>query len=187
VPTATANWSAVSADALIDPGTTQLRLIMAVASTRGGPAGRAEFRGIDLQPLSPVIVRLSPEMRNPVAPVAVWSSGGAGRYLVRTGAVHDRVVLTLAESYAAGWQVTGLPPGWTARHIVVDGYANGWILTGRGQASLALDYGPNRYQRVATAVSVLGIALVVFWPTLRRIRHIAKRRLDAAFAGREHT
>src|SRR5581483_7276806 len=83
--------------------------------------------------------------------------------------------LVLAESYAPGWVVDGLPNGWSARHVEVDGYGNGWLITGSGNAVLTLQYGPDRWCRAALIVSALGATLALGLAGWRRWARRAPR------------
>jgi arabinofuranan 3-O-arabinosyltransferase len=64
----------------------------------------------------------------------------------------------LAESYARGWSLRGLPRGWSATHLRADGYANGWRIDGSGDAELTLEYRPARFGPAVMAVSALTAA-----------------------------
>jgi arabinofuranan 3-O-arabinosyltransferase len=44
--------------------------------------------------------------------------------------------LILTESFSEGWELAGLPDDWTAEHFEANGYANGWLLTGSGSATV---------------------------------------------------
>ena len=74
----------------------------------------------------------------------------------------------LRESFSDGWQPSGDGLEFGPR-TMVDGYANGWLVTpdGAGEARLALQWTPQRTQWVAFAVSSAAIALCA-WLVLRR-------------------
>jgi hypothetical protein len=89
-----------------------------------------------------------------------------------------RFTLVLPESYAPGWHLTGLPTGWTARHLIVAGYANAWLVSGTGNADLAIVYGPTRWSTIALVSSILAavaaIALLLA-AAVERTRHRRRR------------
>jgi len=81
--------------------------------------------------------------------------------------------LVLAESNNAGWtpHVDGATVG---ERLLVDGYANGWLVTpaGRGSLSITLRWGPQRLVWMGLAVSVLVVVacMTVLWRGRRRGR-----------------
>ncbi|MGQ0433344.1 MAG: hypothetical protein ACT452_13150, partial [Microthrixaceae bacterium] len=80
--------------------------------------------------------------------------------------------LVLAESSNAGWtaQVGGATVG---ERQLVDGYANGWLVTPArsGTLSITLRWGPQRLVWVGFAVSALAVlaCATVLWRTRRRL------------------
>jgi arabinofuranan 3-O-arabinosyltransferase len=84
--------------------------------------------------------------------------------------------LVLAESYAPGWALDGLPAGWTARHLAVDGYANGWLIEGTGDAVLRLRYRPALWSSAALLISLLGGAVTIAVLAGRRVLAVGRRR-----------
>jgi arabinofuranan 3-O-arabinosyltransferase len=100
----------------------------------------------------------------------------ASRYRAAVHAATGRFTLVLPESYAPGWALDGLPRGWTARHVVVDGYANGWLVTGTGNADLSLVYRPSRWSEAALVISALAAAAAVILVAGRRLRRAARKR-----------
>jgi arabinofuranan 3-O-arabinosyltransferase len=88
-----------------------------------------------------------------------------------SGTAH--LTITLAEAYAPGWQLQGLPEGWSARHFSAAGYANSWDVQGPGAPSLhlTLAFGPDAWGRLAQSISALTLAVsAAAWGllTLRR-------------------
>jgi arabinofuranan 3-O-arabinosyltransferase len=82
-------------------------------------------------------------------------------------------LVVLREAWAPRWELEGLPEGASARHVVADGWANGWVVDGLGgrTASLRFAYGPERLAGIAvwSAALVLPAALVALGvPQLRR-------------------
>ena len=81
-------------------------------------------------------------------------------------------VLVFRQAFADGWSLDGLPPGVTARHIEVDGWANGWLVHGIDGRSLVLHV---RYRHAAlVALSVWSLLVVLLVAVLctdwRRVR-----------------
>jgi arabinofuranan 3-O-arabinosyltransferase len=125
--------------------------------------GRASFKNFHLTRVSPVSVSvtaadLAPPPVTEVHRTAVSSS----EYRVAVHRAAGRFTLTLADSYAPGWALDGLPAGWSARHIAVDGFANGWLVEGTGDATLTIRYRPGQWAFAALATSLLaGLAAAV--------------------------
>jgi hypothetical protein len=72
-----------------------------------------------------------------------WARPDPGRYTVRVDRADGPFSLTLAETFGRGWRLDA-PPGWSARHRVVDGYANGWRVDGHGSATLTIRHSPSQ-------------------------------------------
>jgi hypothetical protein len=79
-------------------------------------------------------------------------------------------------SYATGWSLTGLPRGWSARHIYVDGYANAWLVNGTGDADLTITYRPSRWTYAALLGSVLAAVGVLGVVAGRRVVRYRRER-----------
>lgn len=110
-------------------------------------------------PLTLVVSAQTPRRTTPSVQVTTASPG---RYTARISGAHGRFVLVLPETYADGWALRGLPTGWQATHLQVNGYANGWLVTGSGSAAVTLSYQPARWSWAALLVSLaVGVALLV--------------------------
>ena len=106
-------------------------------------------------------------------PAIDWHRDGPARYRVEVTGATEPFVLALADAWSADWQVQGLPAGATARQLKIDGYRNGWVISGVTDAHLTLTYAPARYGRDAMHVSQVTAALLVgtcFVGSLRRRR-----------------
>jgi arabinofuranan 3-O-arabinosyltransferase len=137
-----------------------LRLVV----TADGPAVDASaqpavvaYRGIEMLPTPPYAFAVLPALPDDVSEVTVRTLGD--RYVAVQG--DGDVVLTFHQAYATDWSIDGLPDGVTADHVMVNGWANGWVIGGLdGRAAvLSLHY---RWEwLVAVAVwSVLAVWLV---------------------------
>ena len=126
------------------------------------------------------LVDVLPLEADGTAPRLAWARHDAAHYEV---GIHSSAggpfVLTLAETFGPGWQLSGLPPTWTARHGVVDGYANGWRIEGEGTATLHLRHRPTQLAQIAALVSAAAIAAAV----LLALRNRAQNGRDPAPGG----
>lgn len=64
---------------------------------------------------------------------------GGDRLLVHVSHALGPFVLVFGDTYAAGWRAL-TPPGVSARHIIVNGFSNGWLLRGRGTYDVMIRY-----------------------------------------------
>lgn len=171
---ASTSWQTLSTVIHPDPGTTGLRLYL-YADGQPNPVTSVQYRAIRAERSIPAVVSIQPQ--GPAAAAAVpalaWGGPRNGSYQVSLTGVRARTVVTLDESYDPRWTVSGLPAGWTARHIRADGYANAWIITGHGDARLGVEFGPDTPARGARWLSLTVVAmclLALAYPVVRRIR-----------------
>ncbi len=124
-----------------------------------------EFRDVDIARAHPERLVVSPVTVDAgssngsasVKPASVEASQTApGSWGVSVAGLEQTSLLVLAESFAPGWKIGDLPEGWSAEPIMVDGWAQGWWLTGTGDAQLSVDYGPGRYTHYANLLSAIG-------------------------------
>jgi hypothetical protein len=102
---------------------------------------------------------------------------------MRMGPADAPFVIGLAESYAPGWQLHGLPRGVHAEHFVIDGYANAWRLTGSLPSKsfeLTAVYQPESYVQLAQRVSVAALVAGALLIGLERVRRKRRPVLRAA-------
>ncbi|MGW4809774.1 glycosyltransferase [Kitasatospora sp. NPDC004272] len=141
-----------------------------------------EYTGLRVTPVLPLTVRIDPApapAASPAAPgaapgaVLAAEPDGAGRYRARLDGA-DRaggpVVVALPDSADPRWELTGLPAGWSARPLTLDGYRAAWLVDGPGTAELRIAFGPDRWWRIAlglSAATVLACATVLL-PRRRR-------------------
>ena len=110
-------------------------------------------------------------------PALDWQRESPSEYVVEVTNASGPFVLVLADSYAPGWDIDGLPDGWNATHVEIDGYANGWRIDGRGDAKLRVRYGPQQVVQYATVASGAGLVMVLAMMVLVAWRGTVKRRI----------
>jgi arabinofuranan 3-O-arabinosyltransferase len=139
---------------------------------------RVSYRNVSLNRVTLVSVRATPADRTAPSVHRVDATVvSASEYQASVRGAAGRFILVHPESFAPGWDLSGLPRGWTARHVSVDGYANAWLVDGTGDANLTLTYGPTLWSRAALLVSVLGGAVVILVLGARQaLRHRRGRR-----------
>jgi arabinofuranan 3-O-arabinosyltransferase len=136
-------WQHLDTTFRIDPGTRGLFLYL-YADGGAAAATAVEYRAPTLRPtLSTVLVAAQADVAGAQSPSTLTQlASRPDRVRVRVRELRGTRVLVFTDSYAAGWHLKGLPASWHATHVVADGYANGWILTGDGDATLTLAYRP---------------------------------------------
>jgi hypothetical protein len=161
-----------------------LRIAVLLRSPQSGSASiRVSSPAVVSYPFDPV--RITPVSAAPPAPAVSYRTSSPGSYAVSTGPAHSGTWIVLADSYAPRWTLSGLPAGWRAQHLRVDGYANGWLLTGSGtpRLNLRLDYGPDRYVRLAEEISLAIAGAICAGLLIPVARRAAARRRSRKEAG----
>jgi arabinofuranan 3-O-arabinosyltransferase len=167
--TAADNWRHYDQTFLLAPRTTGLELFLYADGGAGGTT-TTQYRAprIDLAP--PITMTLLKQPPPSTSPNMSWTKTGPTSYDVLVAGSRYPYLLTLAESYAGGWELQGIPPGRSATHVLIDGYANGWRIGPGPALDVSIVYGPDRWSGLARSLSLLAgvIALVVV--TRRKIR-----------------
>lgn len=109
-------------------------------------------------------------------PELSWHRQNPTRYAGRVSGANGPFLLTLAESFDAGWRLSGVPDGVSASHQRVDGYANGWLVDGAGTFDLTVQYAPARRARWALGLSWLAGGAAVAASAYGTARSILGRR-----------
>lgn len=163
-------WTSWHGSATIEPGTTETRLYLYADGRDDGSETVVEYRDVEVVTAHHANFTLVPPVDT--APTIAAERIGPEVWRAEVRGVDGNAVLVLAESFAEGWQLDGLPEGWSAEPTVVDGWAMGWILAGNGDADLELFFAPGRLVDLAGWVSVAtGVAVIVLsWSTWRRHR-----------------
>jgi len=169
--TASPSWQHVRVGVTPDAGTVGLRLfVYADGGATGGNGTVVDYRALRVAPAAPFgVTILDLSQINPAPPIS-WTRLGVATYQFDVSVASRPFVLSLAESYAPGWRLEGVPEGRSATHLIANGYANGWLI-GPGRAFTArLTYLPDKGMHAAAIMSLLGL-LAVPRSLLRRRRH----------------
>lgn len=154
-------WTTYDTVVRAQPGAQGLALFL-YADGGSGQTTETEYRDVQVAATASTtaVVAPAPESLPPAPRVGARAAGD--RYAISVQGATAPFVLAMAESYSPGWHLSGLPAGATARHFRVDGYANAWLVTGRGDMLLVATYRPASVARWATIASALGfIALAL--------------------------
>ncbi|MEE2768502.1 MAG: alpha-(1-_3)-arabinofuranosyltransferase family protein [Actinomycetota bacterium] len=124
--------------------------------------------GLDLDQLVVSSAPASTPLVNPPPIVRVLAQDRTS-YSLEIEHASESFWLILGQSFSEGWRLTG-PSGMVSDgQYLVDGYANGWMITpppGDGPLSLKLNWAPQRWVWMGLGLSGLA-ALVALWLVLR--------------------
>lgn len=168
-------WRRLSAVVRPAAGTESLALYL-YADGQRNPVTTTEYRAISVSRSTPVELH-----REAAAPPHVSARTlGPGEHAAEIKGATGRFVLVLDESFAPGWQLKGLPASWRATHFTANGYANGWLIEGTGDALLTVAHRPSVLARLALIASVASLGLTLAFAIWRRLsRRIAAPVLRA--------
>jgi arabinofuranan 3-O-arabinosyltransferase len=174
-------WRHYQQTFVLDPRTTALRLFAHADAGSGGGETETEYRNVRVELAPPFTLTAVPSQSALLPPPAIhWSQTGPTTYDVYVPPTPRRFTLVLAESYASGWELDGLPPGRDGAHVLIDGYANGWRISPGSGFSVSISYSPDRWTRVARDVSILAGALALGISLARRRRRFRRDRTRPA-------
>jgi len=172
-----------------ESGTTALSLYL-YADGADGRETSVEYRDVFVVQDPRTEVAVVPASRAGSQPPTLASQAlSPARYTARIDGVVQPFTLVLREAFAPGWELRGLPDGWAAKHVMVEGGLNGWLVTptlnGASRAELSLVHGPSIWSRaalVASSISAGGLVLVLgviaIWRRARRARERAEQVLE---------
>ena len=166
-------WESYRATITPERGTTGMSLFLYADAARTAATGPTitEYRDLALRPGPPLAVSVLPA-QGPPAPDAQWRRTGPGSFAVAVPDSTHAFVLSIPESAAEGWRIDGLPADRIVRPVVVDGYAQGWLIRPGPAFGARLSYGPNRLlvagARGVSAAAAVGAGLLA----VRRRRRV---------------
>jgi arabinofuranan 3-O-arabinosyltransferase len=176
-------WTRYRAQVAPQRGTIGLRLFLYADGSKPGDGDTvAKYRAIRVTPFAPFAVAVVDPGPGRVAPPAMsWTRTGSSSFRVDVARAKGPFVLSLAESTAKGWSLADLPPGRSATPVVVDGYAQGWLISAGQAFSTEISYTPDRWFRVAALSSGAGALLLPMVAFGRRRRSVLRSRGGAAW------
>ncbi|MEU8528205.1 hypothetical protein AB0C77_21815 [Streptomyces sp. NPDC048629] len=150
-------WTTFDTRVTPRPGTRQLALYLYADGDDAGTT-RVEYTDVRVartpDPLTVSITPAAPATA-PAEPAAQVRRLGAGHQRITLTDLRGSTVVALRDSFHAQWRLSGLPAGWTARALEVDGYRQAWVVSGHGDAVLDAGFGPDRWWFAAVAASLL--------------------------------
>lgn len=171
-------WQPLRTTVRPDPDAEALELYL-YADGFGDDVTVTEYRDLRVTPAIPQRAAIQPA--DAAAPPTMLASRvHPARYDVEVGGATNDLVLGLAESHDDGWTLTGLPDGWSATHLPLDGYANGWALRRTSpdaphRLHVKLEHRPSLFAR--PLLWLPAAAGIILWQShSRRRRHERTRR-----------
>jgi arabinofuranan 3-O-arabinosyltransferase len=145
------------------PGTASLRLFLYAdgGMDETGPT-IVDYRNVRIRTLAPFAVSITEGADPRPAPPEVASARvGPSSFRAEVGRSEGPFLLSIPESAAPGWSISGVPTGRSVTPVEVDGYAQGWLISRGAPFSAEIAYAPDRWLRWAAAASAVGwIALM---------------------------
>lgn len=141
----------------------------------------AEYRAVRVAPPVATAVVVAQAVDG-ASRVHVTETGGDTATITAEG---GEVVFVFRQAYADGWQLDGLPSGVSSRHVMVDGWANGWVVSGLegATADLRVTYRLSGVVSMAVWSIVLVVAAAVATVVAGRWR---RRRIAMEGADGDH-
>lgn len=168
-------WHHLSASVRPQKDTREIDVYL-YADGQSSPQTITAYRNVKVTPDSALSINIRQASPATVAPHATWLTTSPAQYDVRIDHASGSFVVTIPESYAAGWKLSGVPAGWSARHIEVDGYANGWVVVGHGSADLTLAFGPQRLTKFGQWLSLVALVMVGLGVSFLKVRALIRSR-----------
>jgi len=140
------SWTPYRAVVTSEPGTVGLRLFLYADGGKDEGDSAAAYSGIRLRPIAPVIATVLDGEQDVAAPPTIMATRtGVSSFTARVGTAEEPFILTIGESAADGWTLSALPEGRTARPVLVDGYAQGWLISEGAPFTASVTYTPDRW------------------------------------------
>ena len=152
------DWYHLQAAVTPEPGTVALRLFI-----------YADAGALRIASAAPLALTILDADESPPAPRVTWTRIGPSSYQVEVARSSTPFVLSLGESFAPGWRLEGPPDGREVRHVVADGYANGWLVDPGASFTARISFAPDGTMHLARSVSI-GTALAIPVLAFRRRR-----------------
>jgi arabinofuranan 3-O-arabinosyltransferase len=159
------DWRRFETTVAPESQTTGLRLFF--YADANGERTTTEYRDVALTPVDPVGL-----MAIPVAgelPEVGYERIHPGQFRVRVTNATEPFLLAAAETYASGWRLEiENREASEAKHVMVNGYANGWLIPWKGSYDLTISYQPESLAHKARQASFFGLFALLIWLVVRR-------------------
>jgi hypothetical protein len=168
-------WHRLDARVTPEPKVTGLRLFFYADGTGAGTT-TTEYRRVRasaVAPVEPVLLSAFRSRRDP--PRVSYDRIGPAELRAQVSGANGPFLLVLDESYAPGWRIEIAGRDTSAiRHVLVDGYANGWLIPWKGNYEVRFYYGPETVARAARWADLILVSALLGWLVLVSRRHRGK-------------
>ncbi len=161
-------WVQESYSFVVDPVAVASRLYLYADGHDNGTPTVVRYRNVSVNRRPGGSVSLIPVGSTPDLAEVSAVMNRASDWDVELGGVRNRTLLTMGESFSPGWELRGIPEGWEATPVEVDGWAQGWDIVGSGDANLSVVHSPSERVRNVNLVSFLTLVAVLGWTTITR-------------------
>ena len=144
----------------------------------GSRPGSDEVATVD----SPLDVDL-PVGRAPLAPEMRLTDASESRYVAEIDGVDGPFLMTLNQNFDEGWRAFISGRDEPLPHVVANGFANGWLVSGEGSMEVVVEYGPEKWALYARAASILGVVVLgamALRPLVKRLTARSQQAPSAA-------
>jgi arabinofuranan 3-O-arabinosyltransferase len=168
-------WHQFDAPVTLSAKTQAIQLFFYAFGT-GDSVTTTEYRDVEVTVDAAENFFLTKGARTANLPVVEYEKQGPARFKVSVSGAANPYLLVLTESYADGWKVLIDGQQANTQHLMVDGYANGWLIDRRGSYEVRLFYQPERFSRLASWISLLFLTGCALYGLGRRLARRKKRR-----------
>jgi arabinofuranan 3-O-arabinosyltransferase len=153
-------WVAYDARFHVPPTDNYVVLYLyAPASGRGATVNlydNVQVRALDFEPRP----FLALDGESDAAPQIELHAKGGSEYLVTVHGATEPFTLTLNQTYDPGWELRAVGKAEVhSEHLVANGFANAWLMSGPSSFEVVLEFVPERWARWARWASVVAILL----------------------------
>jgi arabinofuranan 3-O-arabinosyltransferase len=169
-------WHHLDAPVTLSSKTEAMQLFFYAFGT-GDSVTTTEYRDIGVTVDGAESFFLTQKPRRTSLPIVEYDKLGPAEFDVRVSRATGPYLLVLTESFAHGWQLQINGQEATLPHVVVDGYANGWLIDRRGSYQVRLAYQPERFSRFGRWISLVTLSAFAVVGLATRFRNRKKRRV----------
>jgi arabinofuranan 3-O-arabinosyltransferase len=172
-------WHQLDASVVPESRTTGLRMFFYADGTGNGTT-ITEYRKVRASAVAPVDPLILGAASHANLPNISLVRVGPAELRAQVSGATGPFLMVLDESYAPGWRIE-IPGRDTSaiQHVLVDGYANGWLIPWKGTYEVRLYYGPEAIARAARRADLILVPALSVWLVLvgrrRRGKHARRR------------
>ncbi|MCL5004240.1 MAG: alpha-(1-_3)-arabinofuranosyltransferase family protein [Patescibacteria group bacterium] len=174
------DWSEYSIDYSPNPSSKRFGFVFAFLGGNGNiyeNGGQTLLNGFSLRPKLESGFVLKRDNGQPLIqlPKVVTTASSATRYTAHISGAEKPFFLVLSETYSKDWKLSymdnssGVSSVSDARHFLVNGYANAWLLDKKGNYDVVINYEPERWFLFFVFVSFASLVLTTAYLVARKL------------------